>query len=652
MKLEQVAFGSEVSVASGGLPRPHPRRHWTAVSSLFVLATFASGPAYAQLPTNRLQNDFGDLMRYMSELATQIGSSSRGQVLSFLNRVELFNVESEIDRLVGNPWQLSDSTSYKLSLAPMHLAYPVFDQQVAQMTRLDDIRTRRIQDLTVDSLGLITVNLAILDSGPQNGQLASSVLHYLNAREFMDLGVFFLAQQPFFPDNEDGWGAWKHQVASHQGMLALSVAGLGALVEAGAVSNSGTLSRCGGDRCRIGWYGSAYHIGYHLQPVLRGGVITTLPWLELSTGLLDQVRASSGSASNVFEVAVRESWLNRQAVSSGWNSFLEAAIRRVLTATDGYQGEQLTARGGVFVKRQRPFRLRHIVLRGSTEVESDMSGSLRYAVGLGIDYTKTGLTTVLQSSRTNVPHDSGLAPETRTGLFVAGTVESPEQYYVEAMQVAGRLLQEEWDDFDRAQSEVRLAEAQMRLLAAGNAPGYRLGQLFDAIRNGNAASEAHRTRLAVLVGDYLETRRAAYSLKQWKRDADDLHGSVDGETLLAIGRAVVGRLGELVVFLQAELRPLQGLRDQYSETQERAYRVPAGDGPRAAEIAAVLADLDRALRQESEAVSQALRLYSHYLGAIRRIGSLDGKLIPVRQFEPLSPRLIRRLLALVAQPIP
>jgi len=617
----------------------------------FLVATLASAPARAQLGTNRLQNDFGDLMRYMSELATQVGGASRGQLLSFLNRVELFNVETEIDRLVGNPWQLSDSTAYKLSLAPMHLVYPVFDQQVAQMTRLDDIRARRIQDLTVDSLGLITVNLDILNDGPRGGQqLASSILHYLNAREFVDLGVFMLAQQPFFPETDEEWGAWKHELATHQGLLALSVAGLGALVEAGAVSNSGTISRCKGDGCRIGWYGSVSRIGYHLQPTLRGGIITTLSWLELSAGLLDQVRAPSGSASNVFELAVRESWLNRQTQSSGWNSFLEAAVRRVLTVEAGYQGEAFTARGGAFVKRERPFRLRHIVLRGSTEVESDLTGSLRYAVGLGIDYTKTGLTTVLQSSRTNVPHDTGLAPETRTGLFVAGTVESPEQYYVEAMQVSGRLLREEWNDFSQAQAEVRLAEAEMRLLASGNTAGYRLASLFETVRNANAASEMHRSRLAVLVGDYLERRRTAYSLKQWKREADDFYGPVDGDMLLASGNAVVWRLGELVAFLQAEQRPLQVLRDKYLETQEQAYRT-SPEALQATQVASELADIDRALRQESEAVNQALRLYYHYLEAVRRVSSLDSKVIPARQFDPLSPRLVRRLLSLVAQPL-
>jgi hypothetical protein len=143
-------------------------------------------------------------------------------VFSLLNKIELFNVEDEIDRLVGNPRELSDSTSYKLSLAPLHIAYPVFDQMVRQMTRLDDIRSRRIQNLTVDSLGLIAVDLDILSDERSGGQLANSILHYFNAREFFDLGVFMLAQQPFFPDTEEGWNLRKRQIARQEGALALT----------------------------------------------------------------------------------------------------------------------------------------------------------------------------------------------------------------------------------------------------------------------------------------------------------------------------------------------------------------------------------------------------------------------------------------------
>ena len=202
-----------------------------------------------------MQNDFGDLLRVLTELTTQLGTKSRGQLLDFFNKIELFNVESEIDRLVGNPWELSDSTSYKLSLAPLHVAYPVFDQMVAQMTRLDDIRSRRIQNLTVDSVGLISVNLDILNGEQSGSQLANSILHYFNAREFMDLGVFMLAQQPFFPQTQEEWDLRKHQIASHQGLLALTVAGLGALFEVGAMNDSGTIKRCPDNRCNLGWYG-------------------------------------------------------------------------------------------------------------------------------------------------------------------------------------------------------------------------------------------------------------------------------------------------------------------------------------------------------------------------------------------------------------
>jgi hypothetical protein len=272
---------------------------------LGVLSLAGAREASAQSVQTRVGNDVGDLLRVISDLVTQIGTKSRGEALSFLNKIEIFNVEDEIDRLVGSPWKLSDSTSYKLSLAPLHIAYPVFDQMVQQMTRLDDIRSRRIQNLTVDSIGLIAVDLDILSGQRSGSQLASSALHYFNAREFLDLGVFLLAQQPFFPDTEAGWAFRKHQIARQRGALALTAVGLGALFEVGALSNSGTIKRCPNDGCRVGWYGSFSHLGYHLQPNLRGGLTTEVPWLELSAGLMEHIRPTSDDAGSVFEMAAR-----------------------------------------------------------------------------------------------------------------------------------------------------------------------------------------------------------------------------------------------------------------------------------------------------------------------------------------------------------
>ena len=602
----------------------------------------------AQLGQSRLQNDFGDLMRVMSDLIAQIGTKSRGQVLDFFNRVELFNVESEIDRLVGSPWELNDSTSYKLSLAPLHLAYPVFDQQVQQITRLDDIRSRRIQNLTVDSLGLIPVNLDLINGEQSGGQIANSILHYFNAREFLDLGVFLLAQQPYFPQTEEDWAIRKHQLAGHQGALALTVAGLGALFEVGALNDSGTLKRCSIPACSVGWYGGFSHLGYHLQPILRGGLTARLPALEMSAGLMEQVRASSSNASSLFEMAVRESWLNRYTSVGGWDSFFEAAVRRVLSADANYLGENFTARGGLFIKRPQPFKWRYIVLRGSTEVESNLNGSLRYAMGLGIDYTRTGLSAVVQSSRTNFVHGGVEVPETRTALFVAGTVESPEEYYVEAMQVLARLLRDQWELLIASEREKQDAEAQIRVLAGREGPA-RLAPLFETVRTALAESEEHRARMAVLLGDYLESRRIAYSLKQWKHSEDDLQGPLDGELLENISRAVVQRLGELAAFLRSGEGRLSILRERYSYAVEQFQ---AAQSSRARTLAtSEMQEIDAVWRRESEPISEALRLYNHYAASIRRVAGLASGLMPAALREPLSPRTTRKLVALIAQPL-
>lgn len=94
-------------------------------------------------------------------------------------------------------------------------------------------------------------------------------------------------------------------------------------------------------------------------------------------------------------------------------------------------------------------------------------------------------------------------------------------------------------------------------------PTYRLALLFESIRKAMAECESHRMRVATMLGDYLEGRRIAYSLKQWQRSADDLQGPLDGEVLEGASGAVLGRLAELAAFLQGAGGgcELQGRRD-------------------------------------------------------------------------------------------
>ena len=232
---------------------------WVACAAFLLAVLWLPGlgpaggrPAWAQPGQKQLEFDFSVFGRYLTDLFTQVGDRTRGEVFSLVNRLQLFDVEGEIDRLVGNPWELSDSTTYKLSLAAQHVASPVYDRLLAQMTRLDEIRTRRIQNLTVDALPLIAVNLDILGSERSGSQFLNSALNYFDGREILDLAVFGLAQQPFFPQTDEQWQARKHSLATHKGELAVAVMSLGALFEAGALSNSGTIKHWRENNYRLG----------------------------------------------------------------------------------------------------------------------------------------------------------------------------------------------------------------------------------------------------------------------------------------------------------------------------------------------------------------------------------------------------------------
>jgi hypothetical protein len=609
----------------------------------------ASRPARAQSLHTRLQNEFGDFIRQVTALTGRSGIKSGSELIDFLSHIEILNLEKEIDRLVGSPWQLSDSTTYKLSLAPIHLGYPVYDRMISQMTRLDDIRTRRIQTLTVDSVQLIVVDLDALTAHQDGRRIADAFLHYFNGREAIDMGVFLLAQQAFFPQTPAEWDEFKHRLARHEALVAIGAIGVGAVLGAGALSNSGTLLRCRDDRCGLGWYGGFSGLGYTLQPTLRGGLTARVPKLELSVGWLQNVRADAGDTGSVLEMAVREGWLGRYTNAAGWDSFFEGALRRVVVAEGGYRGEWLTARGGLFLKRQLPSRLRFYTVRGSTEVESDLTGSLRYAAGLGIDHARSGLSAVLQSSRTDVARDGVSLSETRTALLIAGTLEPPDYYFRRSMQILGRELREAWNQLVASEAARRQAESELRVLAAATPDG-RFEEVVASVREASAESEEHRLRVATLLGDYLEARRLFYAIKHWQRGSDEDYGPVDGELLMSAATSVFARLSELVYFLQGAEVNLARLRDRYTRIADRL------SSPEAGAVGTELArrDLektDREWRGASVSVVQALRLYESYLSGIRRIESLAGGLLQVRYFEPLDVRTMRKLLTLVAQPM-
>lgn len=630
----------------------YPRRtHWPRVTVFLAAAclcvALAARPASAQ-PAAELRDKVSELMRGLGDLMVSVGSRTRGEVFSFMTTVELYNIDGEIDRLVGNPWQLSDSTQYKLALYPLNVAYPVYRQLLRQMTRLDDLRSQRIYNITPDAVDIIAVRLDILDDKRTGREFLDSVTSYFDAREVLDLGVFGLAHQPLFPPDQAGWDEIRHRLAARKGLVMASLLPLAAFYEAGALSRSGTLYRWPDTRFSLGWYGGFRRLGFRLHPFVRGGLSAQLPGVQLAAGLSEQIHPDAATANRALEVAVRESWINRLTAPTGWDSFFEMALRRVLASQDGFAGEWTTVRGGAFIKRARPLLISDLVVRGSAEVESDLDKSVRFAIGLGMDLTESGLSAVLQSSRTIVVKDGERVHDTRTGLFLAGTMEPPTRHYVDAMRFQARLLLEAWGAWSAAESRRQAAEAQVRVTASARLSAS--GSALQELGRLTAEAEERRVQLATLVPEYLEIRRMAYSLQRWPHSPGDLHGPLDGAVLRQSAEAVYGRLHELAGFLEQASAGLESIQIRAAEVRERREHgeVPVQLVGAQNEQENEQQQLARAWHEQSDQVSGAMRLYTVYRDSVRRINSAAG-MPGLRQVDPLSLTTKRKLIALSAQ---
>jgi hypothetical protein len=585
-------------------------RKWRSGWALLVLvlALVAAHPRVARAQTR----ERGDLSHVLSELFESL-SGTRGRLFDFLETVELWDAEGEIDRLVGNPWELHDSTRYKLRLLPLRLSYPAYSRLVAQMTRLDDLRGLRIYNVSPDSVDQLAVTFDTLSADRRPGDFAAALLGQFSAREYADLGVFALAQQPFFPDTEEGWQHTKHELGQDKVQLVTGALALGAVFNAGSFSRSGKIVDSADKAYGLGWYGGVRALGMRMRPQLRGGFILRAPGIEMSAGLWEHIRPIDTDRRRSIEVALREGWLSRLSRPSGWDAFFEAAFRRVLSAESGYTGERLTGRLGLFARRERPLRLRNLIFRSSAELESDLRENARFVVGLGFEHVRTGLATILQSSRTAVVLDGSRTHESRGGLFVAGTVDAPTQFVVDAMQSEARHVREECE-----------AVTALKDPSAGELDG-------------------HLAPLASSLASYLESRRMAYSLLRWEKQPGELHGPLDPDVLVRARRLVMERQQALGAFLREEARRLEAGEKRATELHDIVERDRSD--PTIVEVyVAELDALDRIRRREAERISHALFAFQHYREELGRMATASALVAP-REVEWLPATDLRRLTA-------
>jgi len=335
-----------------------------------VAALVASArPAAAQTAPPPNQFDLNRLFAQAPAVFDRLLTNGYKEFFRLLETLEVFRFEAEIDRFVGKPRELNDTTSYKLSLLPFYIAYPIYPPLVSQMTRLDTVRANRIYNVTPDSVTLVDLRLqpvATLEefNGLGRGDdLARSLLTNLSAREIADLTVLLLAQQPFFPETDADWQRTKHNVARAAVPIALGALATGAFFDAGALVYSAPVIRRGKD-FELRYYGAFRGLGVHWHPYLRGGAAARAFGFEAAAGLADQVNPTPAQPGRAVELSLREGWLNQLVQPLGLDAFFEAALKRSIDEPAGFIGDLTTGRTGFFFKRDQAPIFRSLTMRG------------------------------------------------------------------------------------------------------------------------------------------------------------------------------------------------------------------------------------------------------------------------------------------------
>lgn len=576
-------------------------------------ATPALGQSSATDRQSAREEALGRIFGQVPSVAARLLEKGHTELFRLLENVELFRVESEIDRYVGPPRALHDSTTYKLSLLPFHIRYPVYRQLIDQMTRLDNVRSRPIHMVTPDSVSLIDLRIqpvATLEefSGQGAGdEVQQSLLTHFTAREIADLTVFGLAQQPFFPATDDGWRRVKRRIARTSVPIALGALATGALFDAGALSHSGPLLRRG-DAFQLRYYGGFRGLGVALHPQLRAGMAVRTARVEVAAGIVDQIRPRPSEPDSAAELALRTGWLNNLDHPAGVDAFFEAALRRALYEPSRFAGDRTTARAGLFWRREQPRWLPNLTLRGSAEAESDLDQRLHIVAAVGLEPPRAGIATMLHGSLVPTSPTSSGFHDARLNLFVVGTMEPITSAFEEEMAALARRCLVEWAELAQLDTRHAAWESELRTRAGHARTTAQSVALLAALERVLNEREDRLVRLAELVNAYLDSRRRAYSILGWPPATDELHGPLEAAVLIAVRTRILTRIHDLGTELAASLDPLVSLKKDIEVVEEGVRRLTSLEpgGPRLAERRQALAELFRRWESETERVRGAL----------------------------------------------
>lgn len=503
--------------------------------ALGVLSALAPAAARADPIIGGLPGRFGNEVR--AEVLGQnlpqgadvndYGNLTRNFMVYVLGKPFLFS-EDDVDRIIGDPWHMGESTRLKLDALPPRMRFNLYSVLADRADRIYLRGVSRLGQVAPGDYRNVMVDLDFETANRAIDAIGKSIDGYFRIEELIDLTVYGFSKFEFFPKSQERWNEIKPQLPKYD--LALGIIALTSLaaVDEGKLDMGGWLLKTPSDSFRFGWYGTARKFGFKWHPWISLGFQGATPGFDTALGWTEHFNPVKKQHpwetddSRTIDWTVREHLFTRWTQEFGWETSGTATLSFVWLSVDPAFNESFRGQVEFYARRTAILEAPQVdfLIKGMLDTDfrhahqSDLSAGLEFPVqsiaGAVHFYSKS---------------DPVLPTEWRAGLMLGGSIgESDETDYFRNIEELGRQMrtsirwvqrvEERWCFFEakarQAGPEDRKAEADLKMATAW------LDQSVQHLKKRSERYTREKGRLAKktrrLIGPLTEEEAAAYEL--------------------------------------------------------------------------------------------------------------------------------------------
>lgn len=416
--------------AGGRLDPPGGRWLWPGRQGVALLASAAVAVAPASAAAQAAAAPAPAAAAEPRDTEQSYGDLGRRFALFLWGKPTLISLAA-IDEMVGNPWQLARFTRAKADGLAPRLRLEYYRWAAAHL------KTYALLPQSVAGSGGASGSSAqgypwptTLD--PAAGRalaanLAKTALQHFRVEELVDLGVYSLSRQRFFPTTERSWSRWKEAIVRDDLLLAAAVAAVMASSDSLRGQISGRLATLPGRRFRLGWYSEFAGLGFAFSPTIRSGLKLKSPDVEVKASLNESFGVGPSGEVRVAEVVVNNHWLSAIAAPESWELALTATGRYLIAHRLVLRQGGLELGVDAYFRRSRLGNSRSLATLSRVALTTDFAEHHTVAVAAGVEFRRLDLALLWTASAgtERIAADPGLS----TGLLLiwGNTAPAPPQ---------------------------------------------------------------------------------------------------------------------------------------------------------------------------------------------------------------------------------